>query len=246
MTYIYQDGNRYDRMFHGEHDLEFWLSHARMSNSVLELACGTGRIAIPVARTNISVVGLDASKNMLAEAKEKSQAAGVRVEWVQADMRHFDLARKFSLVILANNSLCHLLTYHQLAECLACVRRHLEPQGKFIVDVFVPSLSILLRDATQRSDFSKFVDSDGCAVAVTSQNRYEMDTQINRVQIFAKDSQGKEETSSFDMRMYFPQELDALLGYNGFQVQSKFGDFDGQPFGPSSPKQIVVCTPTAQ
>ena len=100
-------------------DLDFYVEHAQAAQSpVLELACGTGRLALRVAEAGIPIVGIDSSERMLAVAREKaarleeSGAAPVEslpVEWVQADMRDFDLGRRFGLAMIPARSFLHLL-----------------------------------------------------------------------------------------------------------------------------------------
>ncbi len=88
--------------------------------------------------------GLDISPAMLATARKKSDALGLGINWVQADCRDFHLGQKFNLIFFPFNSIQHLLTLSELEACLACVKQHLAPTGKFIVDIFNPSLGKLL------------------------------------------------------------------------------------------------------
>src|SRR5262245_28969077 len=88
----------------------FYLLEARRrGGAVLDLACGTGRFTIPLARSGLEVVGGDLSPSMLERARAKAAAASVGIDFVEMDMREFDLAgRRFGLVIIAANSLLHL------------------------------------------------------------------------------------------------------------------------------------------
>ena len=78
------------------------------SGDVLELACGTGQLTVPIATAGFPTVGLDLSAHMLTTARERSATANVSVEYVLADMRNFDLGRKFALIFIARNSRLHL------------------------------------------------------------------------------------------------------------------------------------------
>jgi ubiquinone/menaquinone biosynthesis C-methylase UbiE len=142
IDHIYQDGRRYDQLFAGSNqDLAFWFDQARQHRDpVLELACGTGRVTIALAKQNFKMTGLDNSEAMLNEAKRKSAAANVEIEWIEGDMRDFDLGKTFSLIILPANALCHLLSLEDFEACLACVKKHLDSGGKFLIDVFVPKM----------------------------------------------------------------------------------------------------------
>ena len=242
---IYRDGRHYDRMFPDAGPaISFLLDQARaLGGPVLELACGTGRLALPLAQVGFAVTGLDMAETMLAEARRRSADIGVAVDWVQGDMRAFDLGTTFSLVILAANSLGHLLDRASLEGCLAAVRRHLAPNGRFVIDVFVPDLRLLTQAPDRRSPFAEYDDPDGAGrVVVTSTNRYEPDTQINRITTYHRlPGRDDEIVGALDLRMYFPQELDALLAYNGLPVEAKYADYDRRPFGSEATKQLITC-----
>ena len=242
---IYRDGKAYDCMFSGmSADLPFWEAQADACRGpVLELGCGTGRVAIPLAKLCQAVTGIDASDAMLAEARRKAAEQHVDVEWVKADMRDFDLGRTFSLIIIPANTLCHLLTVSDFEACMDCVKRHLGPDGRFVIDVFVPKAELLLEKHGERFPFAEYHDPDiGGTVVVTESYVYEPDTQIKRVTTHhAVPGRDAEFEGALDMRMYFPQELDALLKYNGLRIHTKYGNHDGDPFTASSEKQLIVC-----
>ena len=80
---------------------------------------------------------------MLAEAHRKADERGVAVEWMQGDMRAFDLGRTFDFVFIAANSLLHLHEAEDLVSCFRSVRRHLAPGARFVFDVFNPSVRLL-------------------------------------------------------------------------------------------------------
>jgi hypothetical protein len=185
---------------------------------------------------------------MLEEAVRKACVAGAETTWLNADIRDFDLGRLFALIILPSNNICHLLTRSDLEACLSSVKRHLAPSGRFIVDVFVPKMELLVDQPGVRFPFGEYDAPDGSGrIVVNETYDYEPDTQIKRVTTWhAVPGIEKEVSSPLDMRMYFPQELDALLEYNGFTIEHKYGDYDGAPFGRESEKQIIVCSAADQ
>jgi len=244
IDHIYRDGRHYDQLFAGaDQDLAFWISQAQQhGDPILELACGTGRVAIALARQGFEMTGLDNSKAMLNEAISKSAAADVQVEWIEADVRDFDLAKAFSLIIFPANALCHLLSLDDFEACLASVKKHLARGGKFVVDVFVPKMDLLVDKPGQRFPFSEYDDPDGRGrIVVTESYVYEPDTQIKRITTYHALQGEKEAEGELNMRMYFPQELDALIKYNGFVIEDKYGGYDKTEFGTQSEKQLVVC-----
>src|SRR5207342_1146116 len=87
--------------------------------------------------------GLELSSEMLTEAQRKAGERGLSVDWVQGDMRDFDLSRTFDYVFIAANSLLHLHETADLLSCLRSVRAHLAPGARFIFDVFNPDVRLL-------------------------------------------------------------------------------------------------------
>jgi SAM-dependent methyltransferase len=240
---IYQSGKVYDLLYPGTAAMPaFWLRLAQTcGDPVLEIMSGTGSIAIPLARAGHDVTGVEMAEPMLAEARRKSAAAGVDVDWVLGDARAFDLARQFSLITLPSNSICHLLTRSDLEACLAAVARHLRPDGRFALNVFVPSLELLLRSPDEEQALAGYVDPEsGEPVVVTHHSRYDADTQLKHHKLLRRVGNGPAEPDGeLTMRIYFPQELDALLWYNGFAIERKEGE-DGRPFDAQSGMQYYV------
>ena len=242
---LYDDGRQYDQLFAPEAtggDLEFYLDLGRRTGgTVLELACGTGRVLIPLARADFDVVGIDLAEGMLAEARRKSAAEGLSAKWIHGDIRDFDLSRQFGLIYIPNNTLCHLLDRTDFIACMACVKRHLRSDGRFVVEVFVPSQELLIDQPGIRLPFGEYQDPDGQQVIVTHSYTYERHTQIKRITTYHQVGDAEEVASTLDMRMYYPQELDLLLEYCGLSIEHKYGGYDQSPFGAESPSQVVVC-----
>jgi SAM-dependent methyltransferase len=243
MDTIYLDGRHYDRMFRGHADTAFLLEQVRTAGGpVLELACGTGKLLEPIARAGFAATGVDRSEPMLAEARRKANATGSATRYVNADIRHFSLGERFAVVFIAGNSICHLLDIDSFDACMACVREHLIEGGRFIIDVFVPSLRRLMIDPTVRQPLTEYDDPDGAGrVVVTHTVRYDPITQINWARTFHRfPGETSEREGSLVMKMYFPQELQALLRHNGFRIAEAYGDYDGSPLTSGSQKQFYV------
>lgn len=241
---IYSDARLYDAWMDHTHDIAFYRRLASESpGAVLELGCGTGRLTIPMAQAGAEVVGLDPEPAMLEAARAKAAKAGVAIEFVQGDAREFDLGRKFGLVIFPNNSLSHLLTRADIESCFRCVRRHLKPEGRFVIEVFTPLGKFLLRDSKERYRIGDFEDPDGGGRVVMEEiGWYDPAAQVKHsVCYYERQATGEKWEAPLDLRMFYPQEIDALVEYNGFIIDAKYGDFEGTPFGPGSPKQVIVC-----
>jgi SAM-dependent methyltransferase len=243
---LYDDSRFYD-LVHGEfatpETLAFYQNQIDSHGTpVLELACGTGHYLIPLAKKGVEIVGVDISDEMLERASEKAAARNVAVYLRKGDIRDFELNRKFSLILLLGNSLQHLLTREEIESCFASVKRHLLPEGRFIVEVFNPSLKILSRSADEDVLDSEYETAEGKLV-LTGRVNYDAATQINSITWKRRnETTAASKTFSFAMHQFFPQELDALLAYNDFKIEQKFGDRDGSVFKSDSPRQMVVAS----
>lgn len=215
---------------------------AVFGSPVLELACGTGNFLVTLSNNNIEMSGIDISDEMLHAAERRAKQQHTETNLINADMRFFELNQKFALIFVAGNSLQHLNKREDVEACFESVKRHLKPDGKFIVEVFNPSLKLLNRNPEERFFVGEYKTDNGFVV-LTENVRYDPATQINYINWHYKNNFMKEEqTVSFTMRQFFPQEFDALFEYNGFCIKEKYGDFDESSFTSDSPKQIVVAS----
>ena len=156
-------------------------------------------------------------------------------------MTNFKLNKKFGLILITGNAFAHLETREMVEGFLSCVKDHLADNGRFIFNTFNPSLAILTRNPSEQFPHAEYPDPDGNGtVTISESNKYDSATQINRLQLYFKLGE-KEETHPVNLRMFFPQELDMLLHYNGFEVEKKYGSYDGQLFDSDSYGQIIVC-----
>ncbi len=241
---IYSDARQYDLWMNHTHDIAFYQRQARAAEGpVLELGCGSGRLTIPMGEAGAEVVGLDPEQAMLDAARAKAAAAGVAIELVQGDAREFDLGRKFGLVIFPNNSMSHLLERKDVESCFRCVREHLKPGGRFVLDLFTPMGKFLFRDPNQRYQIGEWEDPDGSGrIVMEEAGWYDPAAQVKHsVCYYRRQETGEEWQVTLDLRMFYPQEIDALVEYNGFRIEHKYGDFEEAEFGLGSGKQVIVC-----
>jgi SAM-dependent methyltransferase len=243
---FYSQAALYDLMFPGGGpSVDFYRAEAgRTGSQVLELGCGTGHKLIPIASDGLSCVGLDLSLDMLAEARRKADASGVVVEWVQGDMTAFDLGRTFDFVFIAANSLLHLHETDDLVSCLRSVRRHLAPGGRFVFDVFNPSVRVLAQADGQRRprESLSFTDPERGRVRVEVAESYDALAQVTRgTWHLSTDSEEDLLVAPLEIRSIFPQELPLLIQLGGLRLVDRFGDWSGAPFSSGSALQLCVC-----
>jgi len=216
---------------------------ARYGEPVLELACGSGRLTIPLAKEGVNITGMDISEEMLNLAKLKASKSEVNIRFIQGDMRNFDLGEKFKFSFIPAQSLSHLHTREEIENCFACVRRHLADEGRCLIELFNSSVRLLARESGRRYAVGQYDDpKGGSQVFVTEDVRYDAASQINHIQWFFRDERSNKETVlSFEMRPFFPQEINTLLWYNGFLIEHKYGTYDEREFSSDAPKQLIVC-----
>lgn len=242
---LYRNGQTYDAMNESlVSDTHFYLDEFKNEKGeILELACGTGRITCALAQQGKVITGLDISDSMLDEARKKSARMKLNIEWHHGNMTSFNLSNKFDVVFVGYNSVHHLLTNSELKSFLDCVKSHLKPNGRFLFDIFNPSLAFLIRPKV-RTEMDEYIDpATGETILVTEDNHYDAATQINHVTYYySKKDRVDFHSHPLNMRCYFPQEMDALLEYNGFKIVNKYGDFKRANFTGQSMKQIFDCT----
>jgi ubiquinone/menaquinone biosynthesis C-methylase UbiE len=218
--------------------------------AVLEVACGTGRVAIRLAREGVEVVGLDFSPTMLDVAWEKS-AGMSNVRWVQGDMRSFDLGETFGLVIIPGHSFQNILTAADQFACLASIRRHLVPRGLLVVHLDQPEIS-WLGDLTRDlggvfETTEQFIHPRmGRPIRTLHAWSYEPTTQTaisHKVwEILGDDGEVVDRLDRGPIRLHvvFRFEMEHLLARAGFTVESVYGDFYQQELQDDSSEMVWV------
>jgi SAM-dependent methyltransferase len=244
-VYDYEVGASWD-----ERDVEFYLGLAQQSaGPVLELACGTGRVALPLARAGVEVTGLDISPHMLAVAERKAAAEEPdvrgRLRLVQGDMSAFELGRRFGLIIVPFRAFQALLEREQQRGCLVCCARHLHPDGRLAVNVFNPLLSRLATKGEVEEEPDEFPGPEGVMVRWSAHTSYDTAGQRlisrQRYQCAAADGQIRVREHVLELRYIFRFEMEWMLEACGFAVEDLYGNFDRSAFAADSPEMIFVA-----
>jgi hypothetical protein len=185
---------------------------------------------------------------MLARARERLQqlpaAQRGRVRWLRGDLRSLRLPTRFALVIAPFNLFMHLYTRQDIERGLATVRAHLSPRGSFAFDVLLPDLGALRRDPARVYRCRPVYDpTDGKHHAYGESYAYDAVRQVQKVRMMFQrlDRPEIERDVPLSLRCYFPEELSALLHYNGFSVAARYGDFARGPLTSDSESQIVIA-----
>ena len=235
-------------------DLAFYVGLARAAQPpVLELACGTGRVTLPIAQAGVPIVGVDSAQEMLARAQAKVEAAGpLPVTLVEGDMRTFQLDARFGLAIIPARSFLHLLTPADHVAALRNIHAHLVEGGRLALNFFVPDLRMIVEHAEsslgQALAYShKFDDPEtGQEVLVWRSLQHE----TYRQRIYAHfvyewvDEHGltvARRHRHYTLCYIYRNEMEHLLARCGFEVEALYGNFEGTPFGKESTEMVWVA-----
>jgi SAM-dependent methyltransferase len=233
-------------------DLDFYRALARRTGGpILELAVGTGRIAVPLAGDGFEVVGVDADAAMLERARERwsavsGGAAGGSLELVQADLLEAALGARFAFIVLALNSLLLMGSAERQARALRSVARHLKRDGIAAIDVWLPAAEdFALYDGRPMLEWVREDGERGEHVSKTVAARYARATAIVELTALydAWPSAGGpvRRVAHVDrLRLIRPDELTRLATEAGLAVQQLAGDYDLTPIGPDAERAILL------
>ena len=242
----------YDSVFsYVVNDIPFYVNEARNAEGlILELGCGTGRVAIPMALSGARVIGIDSSAAMLERAREKAyETDASNLTLVQADIRDFELEEKFSLVVIPFRGFLSLLSVEDELRTLSNIKRHLEPGGKVALDIFVPDLNMLVQEGDVPYHFRDVIDpATRQRLVIWNQASYDPFSQIMSIRTTIEKLDDLGNVSSkmyrdFSLRYIFRWEMHHLLRACGFDVLALYGDFQRGEFEEDSTDMIWIATP---
>lgn len=232
-------------------DVAFFAEMARESGGpVLEVGCGTGRVLIPTARAGIEIWGLDLSPRMLGSCKRKlaqePEDVQGRVKLAEGDMRSFDLGRTFKLITMPFRPFQHLIAVEDQLACLACVHKHLAPDGRFILDLFNPSLTALT-DEMRKEGFGHEPEvtlPDGSRMKrwarIAARNYFEQYQDCELIyDVTHPGGRTEQFIDAFKMRYLFRFEAEHLLVRSGFEVEVVYADYDKSLYGSKYPGELI-------
>jgi SAM-dependent methyltransferase len=230
-------------------DVPFYMAMAKETRGpVLELACGTGRVLLPLARAGIEVTGLDVCQPMLDKLQTRLDAepreVQARVALKCADMREYRFTRKFKLVFCAFNSFLHLITTDDQLACLRSVREYLADDGRLVLDVFAPDHSRL----TDRDETMMDVERDpetGRDMTVTTISKRRLASQTieawEYVDRIGDDGTVTRCSASLTLCWIHHREMHLLLKCAGYEVMNVYGGFDKRPYDYVSGMQLFLA-----
>ena len=195
----------------------------------LELAIGTGRIALPLAARGVPVAGIDDSEAMVARLRAKP--GGEEIEVAIGDFATTRVPGEYAVVYLVFNTIFNLVTQDAQVACFANAAAHLAPGGRFVVETHVPALQRLPPGQT----ILPFrAEPDGLSFDV-----YDVVTQRFSSQHFHFTEEGVRATP-VEFRYAWPAELDLMARLAGLSLEGRFGGWQGEPFTELSRSHVSV------
>ncbi len=237
--------------YHTRADVAFFVEAAQADGGpVLEVGCGTGRVLIPTARAGVPIYGIDLSPYMLDICERRVEQEPIevqqRIQLDQADMRDFDLGQTFKLITIPFRPFQHLIEVEDQIACLRCIHRHLADDGRFILDVFNPSLPQMAGEVTGEEGGSEpeFTMPDGRRVLrrnrVVARDVFKQYQNIELIYyVTHPDGHTARLVHAFPMRYLFRYEVEHLLARCGFEVEALYADYDKSPYGSKYPGELI-------
>lgn len=247
-TEEYNDPVLYDKENeHYSSEVPLLLKWASKKNGpIIDLACGTGRITIPLAKSGHELVGVDVHKGMLNEAKRKSLELNLPIRWVEQDCTKLNLDIQSPLIFSVGNSFQHFLTNEDQDALLASVHKHLEIDGAFIFGMRFPGREELLQPSTEEY-WRSYTDSETShTVDIFTISNYDS---LNQIQHYTtirkyKNMHGEivdEVSTNISLRYVFPKEMERIITAHGFEIVHLYGDWDEAPITNDSYEMVYVC-----
>lgn len=224
-----------------EGDIDFYLRLAgETGGPILDVGCGTGRVATALVADGHEVVGIDLSAPMLRLAEQRRQAlpadVAARLSFHQADMTTLDLGRDFALVVAPSRVFQFALTTDAQQRALAALRSHLRPDARLVLDLFDPLLDLVVPSAD-------FTARGGVLVHPTTGNRVTWEVTARRpdpsLQLIVEEWTTSEidvsgsvlrtDTERLTLRWSLRSEMRLLFELAGLKVVGDCGDFRGGP-----------------
>lgn len=236
----------YDLIYHQMRDgvdNEYFQEEIRQTKGkILEIGAGTGRLFIHALNRGADIYGLDISQSMIDVLYTKlNYDQRKRISLQNFIDFHFDF--KFDLIIAPFRVIMHLLEKDEQLRAINNVYRHLNAKGRFIFDVFVPDLNLLLNGMDNSADFDGEYDP-GKRVKRTVTTKSDLINQVMNITFhleWDEDDELKKEDWKLPFRFFFRYELEHLIERSEFKEYKILGDYQGNELNQESREFIVIC-----
>jgi SAM-dependent methyltransferase len=227
----------YDELFPAfpdQDDCIAFLTRLAAGGSALELAIGTGRVALPLIEQGVEVHGVDISEAMVDRLRAKPGGNAVPV--YVGDFADVPVEGHFRLIYLVFNTFFALLTQEDQLRCFENVARHLDPAGAFVLECFLPDLTLFNRGQRVQALESS---TDRIRVDVGRLDLVNQRIDSNHVVL----SEAGTKMLPVHIRYAWPAELDLMAKLASMELRERWGGWAGQPFTSTSAKHVSVYQP---
>lgn len=242
----FQDPENYDleEINHVNQPIAFYGSLAKeYGGPVLEVACGSGLVAIPIASQGFVVTGVDICKPMLEHARIKARRLNLNVEWIEADARKFDLGKVYRLIYMTGNAFQAFLGRKNQDAMLSAVKRHLEADSIFAFETRNPSGHDLETQVIEEEWYT-YTNAEGNHVRVSGTQKYDGKGKILHWTTYRRwqnKAGNQEKETHIACQFTTAKELATVLHENGYEIMRQFGGFNMEKLTEKSPSIITVC-----
>jgi SAM-dependent methyltransferase len=225
----------YDELFNDSaSEIEFLKGYAGEPPRALELAVGSGRIAVPLAASGVEVTGIDISDDMIALLRAKID--GDEITIIKGDFAGVGVDQTYPLVYLAFNTLFALLDQERQVECFVNTARALEPGGRFVLDAFVPDVTRFDRYQT-RLAVESITSSQAHAYELSIHDPVAQRVVSHHVR---RSDDGSTVVLPVTIRYAWPAEMDLMARVAGLVLEERFGWYDRRRFTEQSGQHVSV------
>jgi SAM-dependent methyltransferase len=207
------------------------LATASGATKLLELAIGTGRIALPLKERGFDVHGVDISEAMVAKLRGKPGGAEIPV--TMGNFADVPVKGTFKLIYLVFNTLFALLTQAEQIECMENVASHLEPGGIFVIECFVPDLA-----RYERGQSLSATDVGVDVVELDVSRHHATEQRVDAMHVVLRD--GDVKVYPVRLRYAWPSELDLMARIAGLRLRERWGGWEREPFTDESGSHVSV------
>ncbi|HEX7063841.1 MAG TPA: class I SAM-dependent methyltransferase [Bacillales bacterium] len=232
-------------------DIPFYLQQASLFGSpILELACGTGRVTLPLAKAGFSVYGLDLSQEMLSIFEQKLQGlpreTQEKITICQGEMTEFSFATTFKMILIPFHSFQALSSDEEARKCLARVYSHLDKDGVFILNVshFNADFAEDWQTGLETQESAVFLEDGQWVTRYTTLQELDEGKRLmtfdNLYRVSGTEKKIEEYRDRLQIRYYEEHDLRQLLDEAGFEITEGMGWYDGTPIE-NGDEFILIC-----
>lgn len=229
-------------------DIYFYKNLASQTNNkILEIGCGTGRITIPIAQDNNSIIGIDISESMIEVLKNKIKHSSLDISCLKMNMKNITMQEKFSLVMIPFNGFQSMLNIEDQYECLSSIRDHMESDSNLVLDMFPPSLNMFDQNHQTWYQVKEIISTNPSkSIMVKHSSKYMLESQLIHTKLMIEEIINCEIVKTvykdFSLRYTNRYESEYLFKHAGFKIENLYGNFNLDKFNEDSDKMIWILT----